>query len=451
MRRVAIWVSLALVCLAALGSLLQMRFIEQQIADITQSHALRTSARELSHAVSQAEANQRGFLLTGNAQFLELYNTARLTVNQRVEGLSMLSQNEPEQGAPMRIIVEDIGAKMSEMARAVTAAEEANAGPGPWQAETILAAPMMGEVSQTLERFIAEEDAKLVARNAAIDGGRKALVAALIFALGASVTLAWALMSRSQRQISVLAKNQMGLRTQNEALEVQVADRIRDLEEARANAEREQLRVEALLQDTNHRVGNSLTTVSSLLALQAMRSPSQDVQDALEAARLRIHAIASAHRRLRLTDDLETASAQDFLGNVIEDLATTQPDNKRLTLHSEIEPINVSARDATTLGILVGELVTNAIKHGFPDRRAGTISVRLFRAENGIPHLRVRDDGVGLGQDPSGEGGLGSVIVRQLASQFGGEPHYDTSLSGGVEVNISLPGLMQTSHPSLEP
>src|SRR5690606_7440274 len=80
-------------------------------------------------------------------------------------------------------------------------------------------------------------------------------------------------------------------------------------------------RVEALLQDTNHRVGNSLATVSSLLALQVMRSRSDEVRDALEAARLRVHAIASAHRRLRLGDDLESASASEFLTAVIEDIA----------------------------------------------------------------------------------------------------------------------------------
>ncbi|MNL51917.1 Blue-light-activated histidine kinase 2 [compost metagenome] len=102
----------------------------------------------------------------------------------------------------------------------------------------------------------------------------------------------------------------------------------------------------------------------------------------------------------------------------------------------------VGARDATTLGILVGELVTNAVKHAFPGGRSGTITVSLKRDEAGVPRLTVLDDGVGIsGEHLPGDGGLGSVIVRQLANQFGGEPHYERRSGGGLSVSVSLPGI----------
>src|SRR5690606_11868066 len=176
-------------------------------------------------------------------------------------------------------------------------------------------------------------------------------------------------------------QRQEGLVTLNEALEAQIADRTREIEQARAHAERERQRVETLLQDTNHRIGNSLATVSSLLALQMLRTSSMEVRNALEAARLRVHAIASAHRRLRLGDDLENANAAEFLTAVIEDIATTQVADGRIKVVADIDAIEVKSRDATTLGILVGELVTNAIKHAFPDERSGHIHVLLFRNE----------------------------------------------------------------------
>lgn len=448
-RRVAIWVSLGLVCLAAMASLLLMQGIGRQISDVTESHAMRTAARELTHALSQAEASQRGFLLTADPQFLDGYRQAASSIESRLDALLALTANDLSQNARVASITEDIAGKLAEMERAVELASSQRTREAQSLTQSGMGARLMAEASQTLEDFIAEEDFKMATRNAEMEQTRLGLVAALIAALIAAAILASALLLRTQRQVSALALSHRGLLSQNEVLEAQVAERTREIEGARAHAERERQRVEALLQDTNHRVGNSLATVSSLLALQVMRSQSEEVRDALEAARLRVHAIASAHRRLRLGDDLETASAQEFLTAVIEDIAATQTDGGRIALSSAIEPIDVSARDATTLGILVGELVTNALKHAFPDERAGAIHVRLFREADGTPILDVRDDGVGLA-DAGGDGGLGSLIVRQLAGQFGGEPHYQGAAGGGVEIRIALPGLTGASQTKLE-
>jgi two-component sensor histidine kinase len=173
-----------------------------------------------------------------------------------------------------------------------------------------------------------------------------------------------------------------------------------------------------------------------------LRTQSEHVKQALEAARLRVHAIASAHRRLRLGEDLESASADEFLQAVLDDIAATQADRRRIEISGDIAAIEVAARDATTIGILVGELVTNALKHAFPDQRSGVIDVRLFRGEGGTATLVVADNGVGMSEPASGGGdGLGSVIVKQLSSQFGGEPIYQPGPQGGLTVTIAMPRL----------
>src|SRR5690606_34350357 len=122
--------------------------------------------------------------------------------------------------------------------------------------------------------------------------GRTGRAVALLAARAGAAILAYALLMRTQKQVSALPQRHRGLLTQNEALEAEVAERTRDIEEARAHAERERRRVEALLQDTHHRIGNSLATVSSLLALQRMRSKFEGVRSGLEAARPRLHAVA---------------------------------------------------------------------------------------------------------------------------------------------------------------
>ncbi|MBJ3783262.1 sensor histidine kinase [Devosia sediminis] len=448
-RRLAIWVSLGLLCLAAVAALMLMQGIDRQLNDITKTYAVRNAARELTHALSQAEASQRGYMLTADPQFLQLYRDAVSGLDSRVATLLDMTADDQGQSARVASITGDISSKMAEMNRTVELVTTERGEEAQTLTETGMGARLMAEVSATLEDFIAEEDAKLASRNAAIDQTRTGLVAALIAALVAAAILAYALLMRSQKQVSTLTQRQRGLLTQNEALEAEVAERTRDIEEARARAERERQRVEALLQDTNHRIGNSLATVSSLLALQMMRSGSEAVRTALEAARLRVHAVASAHRRLRLGSDLETASADEFLSAVLEDLAETQTDGGRVKLRHDLAPIEVSARDATTLGILVGELVTNALKYAFPDNGRGEIAVTFGRNDEGIPVLTVKDDGVGMPPaDDAGEPGLGSVIIRQLSEQFGGNPGYRTPAEGGTEVVIVLPELGPAPAPS---
>ncbi|KKB80247.1 hypothetical protein VW35_07505 [Devosia soli] len=442
-RRIAIWVSLVLVCSAAFVSLLLLQGIERQLNDITRTYAVRDTARELSSAMSQAEASQRGYMLTRDAQFLEPYNAAADTIDAHVAALLEMTSDDPTQAERMRSITGDIAGKMAEMARTVELVATRRQEEAQSLTETGMGARMMSEVRNTLEVFIAEENQKLVARNDAIDQSRIWLVAMIIASLAAAVSLAWALMSRTQKQVSAMAQRHRGLINQNEALEAEVAERTRAIEEARAHAERERQRVEALLQDTSHRIGNSLATVSSLLALQLMRTRSEEVRVALEAARLRVHAIASAHRRLRLGDDMESASAQDFLSAVLEDIATTQTDSGRISIEGKIDGIEVSARDATTLGILVGEFVTNALKHAFPNGRRGKVEVSLYRDPDGIPTLLVADNGVGISGE-LGEGGLGSVIIRQLAGQFGGTPQYTSGPGTGLRVIVSLPALTKS-------
>lgn len=441
-RRLAVWVSLGLICIAAVAALMLMQGIDRQLRDISQTHSVRTAARELTNALSQAEASQRGFLLTGDEQFIDPYQSAVSSIDARVAALRTMTAEDPDQSRRIESIIGDIAGKMAEMARTVELVEDQRQDEAQSLTETGMGARFMAEVSQTLEDFIAEEDLKLAARNQGIDRSRVGLVIALIAALVAAVILAYALLTRTQRQVSALTVSQRGLRSQNEALEMQVAERTRDIEEARAHAERERERVEALLQDTNHRIGNSLATVSSLLALQMLRTRSEHVKQALESARLRVHAIASAHRRLRLGEDLESASADEFLQAVLDDIAATQTDRRRIEISGDIAAIEVAARDATTIGILVGELVTNALKHAFPDQRSGVIEVRLFRDEGGTATLRVADDGVGMSEPGAGgDDGLGSVIVKQLSSQFGGEPIYQPGPQGGLTVTIAMPRL----------
>lgn len=445
-RGLAILASLALVFLAGMASLVLVQGIDRQIGDVVHAYEVRNQARELTIALSEAESSQRGYILTRDESYLASYQKSSAAIGERVQLLIDQVASDPRQANRVRAIGSDIAAKVAEMARSVDLVSDARSVEARTLIQTGMGERLMDEVRSALDRFIAEEDQKLRDRNQSIDDSRRGLVAAIVAALAGATILAYALFTRTQREVNALALNRNLLRSENEVLEAHVLERTQALEEARAHADNERKRVEALLQDTNHRIGNSLATVSSLLGLQLMRSQSDEVRQALEAARSRVHAIASAHRRLRLGDDLETACADDFLDAVLEDLAVTVAGANAVTISGAIDPIVIRSRDATTVGILVSELVTNALKHGFPDGRTGSVAVRLKRDDAGVPVLTVMDDGVGVAPEVElGEGGLGSVIIKQLATQFGGAPSYVRRDDGGIAVVVPLPALDRPS------
>ena len=445
-HNVAVLVSLVLVILAAIAALVLVQGINRQIGDVVHTYDVRNEARALTIALSEAESAQRGFLLTRDVSFLDSYHQSSSAIGGRLLALSGLTRDDAQQGARVRSIAAEIIGKSAEMERAVELVQAQRAGDARRLIETGIGERLMGNLQAALERFIDEENSKLLERNQEIENYRGWLVGAIITALGGAVILTYVLFTRAQRQVSTLAHGKQQLHSEKAVLEAHVLDRTRALEESRAHAEQERQRVEALLQDANHRIGNSLATVSSLLGLQLLRSTSAEVRDALEAARARVHAIASSHRRLRLGNDLETISADEFLGAVLEDIALTASDAKAIEMLGQFDPVVVGARDATTIGILVGELVTNALKHAFPAGRAGTIVVSLQSDAAGVPVLKVVDDGIGLPEgQPLGEGGLGSVIVTQLANQFDGVPQYERRAEGGLSVSVPMPGLAKST------
>ncbi len=441
-RRLSIILSLALVLAAAGASLFLVRSVDTQLSDIADTYEVRRQARELIQALADAETGQRGYLITREAQYLQPYELATATLGTTYQNLIDLIEDNPQQVAQIEPLAEPIAQKRAEMAETIQLAADGRMADALALTRTGKGQELMDSIRSTLRSFINAEDAKLIERNAAVQSYRQWLVVAILAALASAATLAYVLFTRTQQQFSSLERVSSALASQNEELEAHVRERTAEAEEARAHAERERARVEALLQDTNHRIGNSLATVSSLLGLQVSRTRSEEVRSALDAAQARVHAIASSHRRLRLGADLETISADEFLEAVLDDLKTTHAVGRKVKFQGEFAPVTINARDATTIGIVLGELITNALKHAFAPDQPGTIWAKFSRNTDGTAVLTVEDDGRGLSeQGAKSEAGLGAMIIKQLARQFGGEPAYAAREGGGTRVSVSLPEL----------
>jgi two-component sensor histidine kinase len=278
----------------------------------------------------------------------------------------------------------------------------------------------MTSIVNVLREFDDEEDRIQTAREAWETQVRMWLVPALVAALSAAcgLGLIWI---RQERAFSAV------LGDMNRTLESQVRERTAELD-------KERQRVEALLADMSHRIGNSLAMVSSFLALEGRRSPDANVRDALEEANRRVAAIASAQRRLRILSDCDEVALDRYLGDLAQDLRTTMFGGK-VDFRIAAIPVTVSSEDAVAVGIILNELVTNALKHAFPCGQSGVIRVSLTREAESLV-LCVADDGVGVDEDAlGGEHSLGFLVIKSMVSSLNGDLRCRSSNAGAA-----LPG-----------
>ncbi|ACL56942.1 sensor histidine kinase [Methylobacterium nodulans] len=178
-------------------------------------------------------------------------------------------------------------------------------------------------------------------------------------------------------------------------------------------------RQELLSREMSHRVKNSLAIVASLLTLQGRAADNEDVRRALADAQSRVEAVAQVHDQLWRQPDLAAVDIAPFLETLCERLADSAPNH---AIRCRIDHLTMPADLAIPLGLFVNELVTNALKHAYPE--GGEIRVESERLTDGRLSLTVADDGVGL---PAGfdlaaatRRSLGMRIIQGLARQLEG-------------------------------
>jgi two-component sensor histidine kinase len=218
------------------------------------------------------------------------------------------------------------------------------------------------------------------------------------------------------------------------ALKQAMIRKARDDAEAEVHASRDRYAAlaaerEVLLREVNHRVGNSLQIIASLLHLQANSSGQDDVKAALTNAMGRVAAVAQVHRRLYTSHDLKSVLLNQYLEALLEDLRRSAEGNKMSRLTLQAEPIEIDPDRAVAIGIIVNELVMNAVKYAYPEG-AGPIHI-VLNAHGDDLELSIADDGVGLNvkTDPRSTG-MGQRIVTAMAQKLDANVERDPGHAG---------------------
>jgi PAS domain S-box-containing protein len=190
------------------------------------------------------------------------------------------------------------------------------------------------------------------------------------------------------------------------------------------SALRQQLRErDVLLQEVHHRVKNNLQVISSLISLQSNSLPDNAGHNALAECATRVQAIALIHEQLYQARDFSSVPFSEYTQSLaVNVFRTAGVSLDAVHLQLEIEPVSVAVDTAIPCGLILSELITNALKHAFPNGRTGTLRVALVSGDDGERTLTVADDGIGLPDnfDLSACQSLGMHLIHSLTEQIRG-------------------------------
>jgi len=213
-----------------------------------------------------------------------------------------------------------------------------------------------------------------------------------------------------------------------------ITDKVRAEEELkRLVAEKE-----TLLKELQHRVKNNLGVIASLLSLSAGKVEDEEAREAFAGAIARVESIASIYTKLYGTKDLASIELGSYAEDLVKSLfATYNLDPDRIRLKGRYDSARLDLKRCAPFGLILNELLTNALKYAYPGEARGEIRVEL-KAEGGMIELSVVDDGPGIPPEvlEGRSSGLGMTLVGMLTKQLGAR--LDIDCSRGSRVALSF-------------
>jgi two-component sensor histidine kinase len=235
-----------------------------------------------------------------------------------------------------------------------------------------------------------------------------------------------------------LQQTQTALRKAFDDLQVELAERERAEERIKASLQEKEL----LLKEMHHRVKNNLQIISSLLCLQAGHTQDPQVGEILRDGQNRVRTMALVHEKLYRSENLACIDFGDYVRTLMAQLMRSYGTKlAKIDMQTEVAALRLGIDVAVPCGLIVNELVTNSLKHAFPDGRNGEVNVGLCETGDGHLLLKVRDNGVGMPQgfDYRQTESLGLQLVNALVRQLDGS--VELHCEGGTTFAITFSGV----------
>jgi len=215
-----------------------------------------------------------------------------------------------------------------------------------------------------------------------------------------------------------------------------LADALINADEKTKALEQSDLNKSMLLRELAHGVANNFASVAALISIKSASVSDSNAKSVLDDAIEQVTVMARVHRRLRSDGHGVLLDSGTFIRELCDDLNASAARGRPLSIECRADSRPLLMDQAVLLGLIVNELVTNAIKHAFPDNRLGHIRVG-FEANGSQARLAVEDDGIGLVARAQANG-MGQELVRGLAHQLGGDLEVQSTKSG-TSFRLSIP------------
>lgn len=182
--------------------------------------------------------------------------------------------------------------------------------------------------------------------------------------------------------------------------------------------------IKMLVKETHHRIKNNLQVIVSLLNFQSKEVEDPKVEEMFNDVKNRVHSMALLHEKLYRTSNLKNVNVKEYLNMLVGELVDNNSLWKNITYDIDIKKIDLNAKTLVPLGLMINELITNSLKHGFKDKNEGHIVIRLEPTKKPNEfRLLVTDDGVGIPKDifQKESQSLGTELIQMFAEQLSGE------------------------------
>ncbi len=171
-----------------------------------------------------------------------------------------------------------------------------------------------------------------------------------------------------------------------------------------------------VIKEIHHRVKNNLQTIASLLRLQARRSNNEEIKNILAESISRILSIASTHEILA-QEGIDKVKIQGILHRIRNSVSSCfSISKKNITITMGGDDFEIESGKATDIALIVSELLSNSLKHGFKGRKSGNIDIKI-KSNKGFSTISIEDNGIGFGKEEIGEKSLGISIVKSLVTE----------------------------------
>lgn len=196
---------------------------------------------------------------------------------------------------------------------------------------------------------------------------------------------------------------------------------------------------EMLMKEIHHRVKNNLTVISSLLSIQASYIKDKETRDIFKEAENRARSMALIHERLYSSESLKNIEFSEYIQTLVQDLFhnySTSADKIRLEI--DVDRMDMDINTSIPLGLIINEMVSNALKYAFPQNKTGFIKIGLHHESNEYI-LEVSDNGVGLPEDFNADetDTLGMLLINSLVRQLDGS--LELKREPGTSFRITFP------------